>query len=825
MRNARNLAGEIDLWKLAWQQIETFVDRIEGAKDQDAASLRKLDALLRAARAVEHQRVLRNETVPLSDPVIDQLPTGLSATDAWSVEYRKWRLPGLDECELAAANLLMDSGNEDNPLTDTIRLPPLTDLFQIRVEESDPRFAGSADGLVTLQVPSYPGAEAGSPINGSSIAFAVPVEEEDPVNSGGGEAATASAFPRVRRKMATLDEIDHDDAVLAWPVLCTNRRALATATPAEVQFVGPAGEIAWKASYDPEARHIIAHVRANTVPTVPVTRLSEIQQAASAAAATVSDDASDLRTAAEVIEEEGASASDLPGQLSAAADTLGAAPAAFAGLASAAGALLALVLSPPLGVLVTAAQMSQRLALADLLEQRLNALPGVLATPTLFSQRVEDGVLATDLGDAMRARLAYPDGTLRIVRALELALQATWPVRVRWFRARHKFFLSPLFARFRAPFLAGLAALIKGGDTGLPVEGLSVAVQAPVGGETLATAQPASLLPALAPIEAGHVGILAAERPVAAIVLGVQAGAQSVELKVSPLRVSVASEPEVPGSPGIIAGNQPVLTETDGLSETELRRGEPDEGPAGEGLVQETVALWSKLSLLFGWLSVEQSLRNDTTLTAGAFSNRLLPDPSSAPLRNLALHGEVPPLATSLVIQGAPNAYWDRDFLPPEPLVARPGEIILLRGRAEPKEGQAQGPMVQAAVEVEMAFRTTGAMLARVDTSQSGKLATTPPPQDETGACMLVCGPEEDIIMIVLRRSWQRSRLVSDITLRRDFSGFDLPNLATGKLLPVDFVEQVLDPDAPISDNGIDRHDEFRAAVDVFSAWMQYARQ
>ncbi|MCB9947520.1 MAG: hypothetical protein H6842_06810 [Rhodospirillaceae bacterium] len=822
MKNARTLAGEIDLWKLAWQQVETFVDRIGGAKDQDAPHARKLDALLRAARAVEHQRLLRGETAPLSDPIIDALPPGVSALQVWSASYRQWRVPGLDEGELAVHSLSTQD-DKDEPVLDQVRLPPITDLFQIRVAPDDPRFAGSADGMVTLRVPSYPGAAAGTAINGSVVTVSIP--EEDAVNDDDGDSATNSAFPRVRRRLATLDELDHDIAVLGWQTLCANRRSLrAAADEADVNFVGAGGGPSWQPSVDADARAVAAAARANAATVDPVGRLTAAAQAAQAAAATVDADAADLRMAAEVIAEDGAAGADLPGALTAAADTLGALPLALTRVAGAAADLASALAFPPLGYPVGASQQAQRTALANLLDQRLTAVQATLATPALFFQRIEDGPLAVDLSEAMTARIGYPDGTLRIVRTLEAALQAAWPVRVLWFQARFRRFLLPLFARFRAPFLSSLAALIAGGDTGLPVEGLVVAAQAAVGGETLITGQPVSLLPALAPIEAGHVGILELGRPTAAIVLGVQAGARTVELKVSPLRVSVASTPGLPGSPGIVAGDQPILADAAGASRHELRRGEPDAGPAGDGLVQETVSLWSKLCLLFGWLAVERALTGNATLGDSAYADRRVPDPSDSPLETLILQGEVPILATSLVIQGAPDAFWDDGVDPPEPKVARPGEMMLLRGRAEPAEGQAEGPLVQAVVEVEMAFRTTGAMLARVDTSQAGKLSTTPPAQDADGDCLLVCGPEEDVIMVVLRRSWQRSKLVGDITLRRDFQGFDEASLATGTLLPLDFLGRIL-PSPPAPDPGIDRHDEFRTAMDVFTSWMQYARQ
>ena len=127
VRNARRLRAELDLWKLSWQKIETLLERIEGARDQDRPHLNKLEALLRVARVVEHQRALQFESRPLSDPVIDRLPASwlnpairlvadLDREQAWSPEFRGWRIPGSDEQELAVANLAMPEGFEDQML-------------------------------------------------------------------------------------------------------------------------------------------------------------------------------------------------------------------------------------------------------------------------------------------------------------------------------------------------------------------------------------------------------------------------------------------------------------------------------------------------------------------------------------------------------------------------------------------------------------------------------------------------------------------------------------------------------------------------------------
>ena len=48
--------------------------------------------------------------------------------------------------------------------------------------------------------------------------------------------------------------------------------------------------------------------------------------------------------------------------------------------------------------------------------------------------------------------------------------------------------------------------------------------------------------------------------------------------------------------------------------------------------------------------------------------------------------------------------------------------------------------------------------------------------------------------MMLLKRSWQRKKLVGEVTLRRDFLGFDLPSLATERQLPGGVLDRVLDP-------------------------------
>ena len=106
MKFARRLRQEVDLWGVVWQQVETFVDRISGAADQDASPRQKVEALLAVASVVERAR-RPMETRALGAPVLDGLPTTRAdesgdsepISDPWSPEDRTARLPGLDDLE------------------------------------------------------------------------------------------------------------------------------------------------------------------------------------------------------------------------------------------------------------------------------------------------------------------------------------------------------------------------------------------------------------------------------------------------------------------------------------------------------------------------------------------------------------------------------------------------------------------------------------------------------------------------------------------------------------------------------------------------------
>ena len=212
-----------------------------------------------------------------------------------------------------------------------------------------------------------------------------------------------------------------------------------------------------------------------------------------------------------------------------------------------------------------------------------------------------------------------------------------------------------------------------------------------------------------------------------------------------------------------------------------------------------------------------------------ALTTRLFPVPALPP----TLHGSVPAFATTLVLHGLPVTAWappGHDGVPadapaPEPRVARPGELVLLRGRAQ-GDGDLPGPLVQAPADVDDVYMLTGDALPHLDTSRAGVLSTSPQalPAPPPGGAALSCGPDEPLTVVLLRRSWGRAALLSEVSLRRDFAGFDTASLAARTLLPLDLVTAVLGGAQPPDVPGVQRAPEFSAALDTLDEWTRHGQ-
>ncbi|MGS2617465.1 hypothetical protein ACVCAH_23505 [Micromonospora sp. LZ34] len=814
MKVGRAFRRETDLWAMAWQQVETFLEQIDGARDADGPHRRKLEVLLRVAGIVERRRAVTDPEDALSEPVVDALPQQywdveterkVAVTDGWDPALRVWRVPGTDDLELAVAQLRVTLSDDDEPkatLHDEVRLPRPRSIFT--------RSPGEGQPPSLLVLPAYPGVESASIVgpSGRTVDVAADPKGDDRGRSGD----RVSLFCQARRRDAAMtgvpflsmdgagDEPDEPpEAVLAWGTLCARRRS---APRNDVKLtIAKSSPLPATGGLLAAATAVLDGLRIGILtPVAAAPGLVSIAAQARAVAAALPGDGNVLTAAATELQELGCRTASLPDTVADAAAALGGSAAAWTALADAADDAR------------LASSADSRKTMADAIAA---LAPG--GEPELLAAPVESGPLRADLDDATAARIGYPDGTLRQLRLLEATFSSSWRGLVRWFSDRHRLLLDGLAVRFRTPSVLGVRALVNGGDTGLLYVGLTVGEDVTVGSDTLTTAQPASLGPSLSELEPGTVGVVTGERPAAAVIVGLDRRAGRLALVTSPLRVSIAHGP--PGSPGIVAAGSTIGSLAAPLTDTELRLGEAAAGPHADGPVHEAVGLWSRLCLVHGRGVIDTEIR-------GSGAVRTVPEPSAVPLQAMPLHGSVPAFATSLVLARLRPEFWTGTPADRVPLIARPGELLLLRGRAAPDpETGPPGPMVQAVVEVDSVVRTTASVVDRMDTSSAAILASDPAalPKPDAGSC-LVCGPQEDVAVVVLRRSWLATALVGDVTLRRDFAGFDVPSLATGRLLPLDFLAEVTGRSAAelAGPPDVDRAEEFAAALEIFRGWTRH---
>ena len=819
MRYARRLRQQLDDWQQMWRQVEAFVDRVEAARDEDAGARRKTDALLAAAGAIERrQRVAGLTPVALGDPVVDQLPThGWDAQQErdvavplpWAGTSRQARLPGNDDAEAAVADLA------------TLTPPFLEELSgalvknAVRLVSARDTFAVEVDGVLdTLRVPSYPGLGQGI----------VTVAEAD--------LEVASLFSADDRHAATLATLDpQEDAppfVRTWSWLTTQRRAAVLALdpkPPLSSVGGPTGAntagVPLTAALLHQAAACVADALAGRAvrlsPGVHRTVADNLAAAAAAAATAGSPDAAALRASARVLDDEGiaSAAEGLVEDLGQAADAVAASPEALTAVAEAAGALAAALATSPPGPTVSAAVQGVLRGPAEALEVALDALPGAGTLPALLVLPVELGGVAVELDTVLAERVAHPDGSLRILRTLEIAFARWWPSALRWMavRAQPGRSLDRALRRFTDPFVTSLAALVQGSDTGLGVEGLSLGEPGNVSAALLVCDAPASLATTVArTVEAGQVAVLPAERPAAAVLLGVGSLQDRLALQIAPLRVSlVPPDLGVPGSPGLVATGTPLADRGTPISPDELRRGFAV-APERDGVVEQVVALYSQLALVLGRSALTARLAGVT-----------VPDPPGPVLSTISWHGEVAPMTAAFVLHGVPEAWWDRGAGTPVPRFARPGELLLLRGPAPPDPDGVSAGVLQTVVEVDRTVWLSGAMLDRIDTTRAALLATDPAVLADIGGPTIVCGPTADLALLTVRRTWQVDPVQGPLTFRRDFAGFDLPSLAVGRPLGDELVRDITGV-APPGPAGVDRSVELAAALGLLDDWTRHAR-
>lgn len=820
MRHTRVVLAELRLWQTVWQQVETFLDQIDGAAQKDGTHRRRMDGLLRAARAVEHERARANPAQALGDPVITALPTAAFVVsdgrtdpigDAWDVAKRRWRLPGADEAELAVGLLLVDD-NGEIPKADRIALASPIAVFQ----QVTP---GGA--VETLRLPSYPGPP------GATIGEGLRREAGPSVEA---TSDRVSLFSRKARVAATLAAAGDASPVRAWSDLCRQRRNAGRGqTSGDDQVVlstfrngapwgGPQASL-------PQVQSMAAVLAATPAGApAPAATIAALRAAVAATLAAVAPDADDLAAAQAMLDDDGVSDPALADLIVTAASAARTRQAALRNIDEAAAQLLA----------APSAQAPRERLRQGVAALQADALPaGLVQGPVEGLVDAGASPLATELDKVIAARVEYPDGTLRALRTLEGGFVATWPAYRRWFILRYRSVLAPAMARLRGPFVAGLAALLRGGFTGLDTAGLTIgAAGAAVGADQIDLEQPAGLAPALAgALEAGQLGMVGGDRPAAVVILGVEDRLGQASLHVAPLRLSTASPADAPGPAGTLPAGTPIGRFVPrAATARELRRGRADDGPGHDAPIREALGLHGRLGLVFGTDAVERWLQNPPA--AG-----LVPAPFPEPP---PLYGTVPGNATTLIVHGLPPAFWaapGHDGVPAdapaaEPRLARPGELLLLRGRAKGDGGDGvtvpPPVVVQAPIEVDDVYALPGDALSRIDTSRVAVLSTSPdalPADAPAGGAALVCGPDDPLTVILLRRSWAREPLLSGVRLLRGFAGFDAGSLAARTLLPLDLVRAMLGPgEAPLPDvPGIGRAAEFAAALETLDLWTRHA--
>ncbi|NOK15721.1 hypothetical protein [Corallococcus carmarthensis] len=414
-------------------------------------------------------------------------------------------------------------------------------------------------------------------------------------------------------------------------------------------------------------------------------------------------------------------------------------------------------------------------------------IPGQLSNE-LTTLDIEAG---KGMDEAVAARLAYPDGSLRMLRTLEWSLRFHWVFRQKWFDARNRAALAPLLRQVLKPFCDSLTRVLAGQSTGIPLVGPVALVK-----DTPTQATALSVTPTvdLGLVQAGHVANVGGDRPTLALVLGweVKGGTPGEKrLLIAPLNVSIATDAKLPGVAGLVRSGSPVTGSAVFISTQELLDGHAAAGPQSDGVVQEAIALGAKLNLILG---------------QGGGALGLVPPVVAEPYPGQTFN-LLPPVevgATRLFLDGVPLASTSGSSKPVQ--VARPGELLLVRGADD------EGTWWQGVAQVDTVDVRTGAA-ARAD----DEVTTTPTP--------LCCEDDEEVVVITLRDLQMPKALVRDVTLRRDFKGFGGPCLATGVMLPIE-----LDPgtaNITVQDSGVTktvlRDPELRAATTVLKSWLGVA--
>jgi hypothetical protein len=724
--STRRLRSELLVWRGVWQQLVTFLDRIDGCADMDKPQVQVLSALLPVAGVIERAYARAVGFGLGAALACAPRGDGMPARSLGELQAVAARLPGAEDQEFAAATL---KPKDDGTLDDDA--PALlwgtATLFTFRDEKH---------GDVQVICPAYDVGRLPGGLNPLSGVVA------------------AGHFPRSVRDAAVNNG---DDNQLAWTALRASRRAAQASAPGDKP----------KALSDTLAPLHLGDGFA---------ALGVVGTGAVTAAADCRNDQQILAAADPVIRDAGVS--------STVTDALGAARDALALQAADYQFAVDSLTSPGIGALneTTLATVKARLARAD-------RPGGVGIAPALLTLDTEMGKA---LDDATATRLAYPDGTLRHLRLIESMLRWQWAFRERWFEARRRLALRPLYVGVMSVFCDSLTAVRDGDRTTAPLGGgVTVARDTPTQSMTIPI-RPRRDLSKLVP---GQIAIVRGARPTLALLLASEIkpaapGQPSQQLlHVAPVNVSVASDPKLPGIAGLVQAGTTIDAEAVTVSADELLAGASDAGANADALPQEVAALGSRLALILG---------------AAGGPGRPAPPAIPAPYQAVASFDVEEPVSvgdTRLFLKAVPpvaQAGTSRAVM-----MARPGELLLIRGAA------ADDTWWQSVIEVGRVDILTGAA-ARAQDQATG----TPTP-----AC---CGDDTPVVVITVRDMQLPHDLVRGVSLSRGFQGFGCASVAARQMLP-----ETLDPETAtvhINDGGtsrvLRRDPELDAVVHILDGWL-----
>lgn len=394
----RRVRHERDLWKAVWQQIDTFLDRIDGCADQDEAHAVTLCELMPVLNVIESAR--KRALGYGLRPAPPAAPRGVGLTMTLdAIKPDPERLPGVEECEFAAAPIYVDK--DDNKhlfLWPTEVLSSFRDSKRFLIGDwLVPAYdTGRIDNVGGL----FPFIDIGDVADDGLFPWDV---REDAAN---GEDFEFEKWSKLRQDR--LDDLDPTPVAGSEPISAAlSALDPYTASLADFQAVG-ARAAAAAASCEAD-RAVLDHAR---------TELAEVG----------TDDA-------------------LLGALAACIDQLALQVTRYTYVA---------------GQLTTRTLTDIRAQYADLVAAALTADfagGGVGMSPTMIAL---DGAATAVFDKEVEARIAYPDGPLRQLRMLEQGLRHFWKMRRQWMKRRSDLFTNLLVFAFWQSFIDSVNEVVAG---------------------------------------------------------------------------------------------------------------------------------------------------------------------------------------------------------------------------------------------------------------------------------------------------------------------------------------------------------------------------